>query len=78
MYGLVLCPQGCRCGYLTDPRKECHCAPRQVRNYLSKISGPLLDRIDIHARQLLADAAERVVGAQGAEAMTELMRPAAR
>ena len=37
----------CPCGYLTDPRKECHCTPRQVQQYLSRISGPLLDRIDI-------------------------------
>ena len=41
------CPQGCPCGYLTDPRKECHCTPRQVQQYLGRISGPLLDRIDI-------------------------------
>jgi len=39
--------QGCPCGYLTDPRKECHCTPRQVQQYLGKISGPLLDRVDI-------------------------------
>ncbi len=39
---------GCPCGYNTDPKKECHCTPRQIQNYISKISGPLLDRIDIH------------------------------
>ena len=38
----------CPCGYNTDPKKECHCSPRQIQNYISKISGPLLDRIDIH------------------------------
>jgi magnesium chelatase family protein len=38
----------CPCGYLSDPKRECHCTPRQVRNYMGKISGPLLDRIDIH------------------------------
>lgn len=41
------CPQGCPCGYLTDPKKECHCTPRQVQAYMGRISGPLLDRIDI-------------------------------
>lgn len=38
----------CPCGYFTDPKKECHCTPIQIQRYLSKISGPLLDRIDIH------------------------------
>ena len=38
----------CPCGYFTDPKRECHCSPMQIQNYLSKISGPLLDRIDIH------------------------------
>lgn len=38
----------CRCGFLNDPKKECTCSPRQVQQYLSRISGPLLDRIDIH------------------------------
>ena len=41
-------PHGCPCGHHTDPKKECHCSPRQIQNYISKISGPLLDRIDIH------------------------------
>ncbi|MFH1778796.1 MAG: ATP-binding protein [Candidatus Omnitrophota bacterium] len=41
-------PQGCPCGYFTDPKKECHCTPPQIQHYLSKVSGPLLDRIDIH------------------------------
>jgi magnesium chelatase family protein len=43
----VCWPHGCPCGYLTDPRKECHCTPRQIQQYMSRISGPLLDRIDI-------------------------------
>ena len=38
----------CPCGFNGDPRKECHCTPRQIQNYISRISGPLLDRIDIH------------------------------
>ena len=39
---------GCPCGYYTDPRKECKCTPNQIQKYIFKISGPLLDRIDIH------------------------------
>jgi magnesium chelatase family protein len=38
----------CPCGYLTDPRKACRCGSTQVARYRAKISGPLLDRIDIH------------------------------
>lgn len=38
----------CPCGFFTDPKKECHCTPQKIQKYLSKISGPLLDRIDIH------------------------------
>ncbi|MFA6216638.1 MAG: YifB family Mg chelatase-like AAA ATPase [Candidatus Omnitrophota bacterium] len=38
----------CPCGYYTDPHKPCKCNPVKIAHYLSKISGPLLDRIDIH------------------------------
>jgi magnesium chelatase family protein len=38
----------CPCGYYTDPNKECTCSPPLIQKYMSKISGPLLDRIDIH------------------------------
>jgi magnesium chelatase family protein len=38
----------CPCGYLGDTRRICHCNTTKVNNYIGKISGPLLDRIDIH------------------------------
>jgi magnesium chelatase family protein len=38
----------CPCGYFTDPNKECTCTPPSIQKYMAKISGPLLDRIDIH------------------------------
>jgi hypothetical protein len=39
---------GCPCGYSGDPRRACSCAPGAIRRYQKRISGPLLDRIDIH------------------------------
>ncbi len=38
----------CPCGYAGDPRRSCSCGPLAVARYLSRVSGPLLDRIDIH------------------------------
>ncbi|HWQ79319.1 MAG TPA: YifB family Mg chelatase-like AAA ATPase [Anaerovoracaceae bacterium] len=38
----------CPCGHYSDPTHECTCTPWQIRSYLSKLSGPLLDRIDMH------------------------------
>jgi magnesium chelatase family protein len=45
---LVAAMNPCPCGYYNHPDKECVCAPGVVQKYLNKISGPLLDRIDIH------------------------------
>ena len=39
--------QGCPCGYFNDKARECHCTPPIIQRYVAKISGPLLDRIDI-------------------------------
>lgn len=45
---LVAAMNPCPCGYLGDPRRECRCGPTQIQRYRARISGPLLDRIDLH------------------------------
>ncbi len=45
---LVSAMNPCPCGYLSDPRHQCTCTPGQIYRYRRKVSGPLLDRIDIH------------------------------
>lgn len=45
---LICAANPCKCGNFLEPSKECTCTPRQIQQYLGKISGPLLDRIDIH------------------------------
>lgn len=45
---LVAAMNPCPCGFRADPRRQCTCTPQQIERYLSRISGPLLDRIDIH------------------------------
>lgn len=45
---LVAAQNPCPCGYLSDPDRRCICTPIQIMRYQKKISGPLLDRIDIH------------------------------
>jgi magnesium chelatase family protein len=45
---LIASMNPCPCGYYNHPEKDCVCAPGIVQKYLNKISGPLLDRIDLH------------------------------
>jgi magnesium chelatase family protein len=45
---LVCALNPCPCGYYTDPKRTCRCGTNKIQNYMAKVSGPLLDRIDIH------------------------------
>lgn len=47
-FTLLAAVNPCPCGYLGHPRKECKCTDKQIRKYRSRISGPILDRIDLH------------------------------
>jgi len=49
-FQLVAAMNPCPCGYLGDGQRSCRCAPEQVQRYQARISGPLLDRIDLHAQ----------------------------
>jgi len=45
---LVASMNPCPCGYMGDPKRACKCSPMQVEKYMGRVSGPLLDRIDLH------------------------------
>ena len=45
---LVCAMNPCLCGFRTDPACACTCLPQQIQKYMAKVSGPLLDRIDLH------------------------------
>jgi magnesium chelatase family protein len=47
-FQLVAAMNPCKCGWLGDPSGRCHCTIEQVRSYRARVSGPLLDRIDMH------------------------------
>ncbi|HOB61029.1 MAG TPA: YifB family Mg chelatase-like AAA ATPase [Candidatus Competibacteraceae bacterium] len=47
-FQLVAAMNPCPCGYLGDPDRRCACGPEQVRRYRARVSGPLIDRIDLH------------------------------
>ncbi len=47
-FQLVAAMNPCPCGYLGDPSGRCRCTPEQIQRYRAKLSGPLLDRIDLH------------------------------
>ncbi|MBI5190159.1 MAG: YifB family Mg chelatase-like AAA ATPase [Nitrospirae bacterium] len=62
---MVAAMNPCPCGFYSDPTHECTCTPRQIQRYRAKISGPLLDRIELHVevpavkfRELASDRAE--------------------
>jgi magnesium chelatase family protein len=60
---LIAAMNPCPCGYLADPRHACRCTAHQIQRYRSKISGPLLDRIDIHVEVPAVPYKDLMVGA---------------
>ena len=62
---LVAALNPCPCGYRTDHRRSCHCTPPQIDKYMGKVSGPLLDRIDLHIEVPAAEYKELASDVQG-------------
>ena len=74
---LIAAMNPCPCGYRTEPRRDCHCSVPQIDKYMSKISGPLLDRIDIHIEVPAVEYKElssTVVGTSSAEMRAMVVR----
>ncbi|WEK09784.1 MAG: YifB family Mg chelatase-like AAA ATPase [Candidatus Pseudomonas colombiensis] len=76
-FQLVAAMNPCPCGYLGEPSGRCRCTPEQVQRYRNKLSGPLLDRIDLHltvAREATALNPPDRPGADSAEAAAQVAR----
>ena len=61
----------CPCGYFNDKSRECNCTPPMIQRYVSKVSGPLLDRIDIHI-EVPAVQYKELRGGSSAEGSAEI------
>lgn len=70
---LIASMNPCPCGYYTHPDKECTCPPGGVLKYLNRISGPLLDRIDLHVEVSPASFSE-LAGSQRGESSAEIRK----
>ena len=78
---LVAAMNPCPCGYRSDPRRACTCTPPQVEKYLGRISGPLLDRIDLHVEVPavpFTQLAEAPPGPTSADLRADVLRARAR
>jgi magnesium chelatase family protein len=64
---LVAAMNPCPCGYHGDVKRQCRCSPRQIESYRQRISGPLLDRIDLHVEVPLVDFKELSSATPGGE-----------
>lgn len=76
-FQLVAAMNPCPCGYLGDPSGRCRCTPEQIRRYRAKLSGPLLDRIDLHLTMAREDTrlqADPEPGPNSAEAARTVAR----
>jgi magnesium chelatase family protein len=71
MSGGKKAPQECPCGYFNDPRRDCICTPTQISRYLAKISGPLLDRIDLQV-EVAALTTDEIASIESGESSADI------
>ncbi len=77
-FALLAAMNPCRCGHLGDPRHDCRCTPREVEHYRARVSGPLLDRIDMHVEVPAVSLSELKAAAGEASAAVAARVAAAR
>jgi magnesium chelatase family protein len=70
---LIASMNPCPCGYYNHPEKDCVCAPGVVQKYLNKISGPLLDRIDLHV-EVTPVSFDEMTGERKSETSSDIRR----
>ena len=70
-FTLVASMNPCPCGYYNHPTKECSCSPAAVHRYLGRVSGPLMDRIDLHV-EVTPVSREELASEQVAESSAEV------
>ena len=68
---LVAAMNPCPCGYFGHPTRQCTCTPYAIERYLQKVSGPLLDRIDLHVEVLPVEY-EEMAAADGGECSADI------
>jgi magnesium chelatase family protein len=71
-FQLIAAMNPCPCGYLGDPIDSCHCTAEQVQRYRTRISGPLLDRLDLHVHVPRVEFKSLCEPCGGSEASTEV------
>lgn len=73
-FQLVAAMNPCPCGYLGDSSGRCHCTPDQIQRYRARVSGPLLDRIDLHIEVPRMNHEQLRGNGQGAEESSAIIR----
>jgi magnesium chelatase family protein len=69
-FALVAAMNPCPCGFRGDPRRDCTCTAPQVQRYLARVSGPLLDRIDLHVEVPRPPIGDLLAGGSGESSST--------